>query len=366
MSELKVEIVKVDGIEPHPNADRLDVAYIKGWTCVVRRGDFKAGQKAVYFPIDSILPEKIESKIFPPDSKVKLSKSRIKTIKLRGVISQGLLVSLDELDDFINANNRPLGRDLTVALDVTKYEPKTINVRLRGRRATRKETNPYFMKYTDIQNYKNYPNSFKEGDDVVVTEKIHGTNFRAGWVPIVVDTTWKKVKKFFGKLDKFEFVVGSHNVQLSGETKKLVYYDTNVYVEAVKKYNLKSIIPKDVVVYGEIYGSGIQKGYNYGCVEGERKLVVFDVKHIGQYVPHLEIVDYCVGLGLDMVPVVYVGSYIKEKVEEWVNGPSLLGGQKIREGVVIKSSTEKQSLHGRKILKRVNDKYLLKEQTDFH
>lgn len=83
MSTFEVSVVKIDDVIEHPNADRLDLVQIAGWNCVIRKGEYQKGDKVVYIPIDSILPFEIESKLFPPDSKVKLSKSRVKTIKLR-------------------------------------------------------------------------------------------------------------------------------------------------------------------------------------------------------------------------------------------------------------------------------------------
>ena len=155
MSTLKVEVVAIDKIEKHPNADRLDLAHVKGWQCVTSKGRFTSGEKAVYFPIDSILPESLESSLFPLDSKIKLEKHRIKTIKIRGAISQGLLCSLEELG--LRAN-LAIGVDLTAKLDVTKYEPP-VRAQMRGAsQASRKQVNPNFNKYTEIENFKNYPN----------------------------------------------------------------------------------------------------------------------------------------------------------------------------------------------------------------
>jgi len=259
MSELKVEIVEIAEINNHPNADRLDLATIKGWQCVAQKGVYKQGDKAIYFPIDSVLPIEIETKIFGPNSKVKLSKSRVKTIKLRGAISQGLITPLHLFDI---PEDTAIGTDLTKKFKITKYEPPKRgggNVCGGGVRATKKQTNPHFRKYTSIENFKNYNKVFTPEDDVIVTEKIHGTNFRAGYVKGY--SLWYKIKSFFGFGGANEFVFGSHNVQLQQKMLVKTYYDKNVYAEAVKKYDLKNKIPKNMVIYGEIYGDGIQKNY---------------------------------------------------------------------------------------------------------
>ena len=145
---------------------------MKGWQCVVQKGVYKVGDKVVYLPIDSILPHEIESKIFPPDSKVKLSKSRVKTIKLRGAISQGLVVPLDVLGIDFKTKEGTSVRDI---LGITKFEParKPVRMQVAGSRASKRETNPNFKKYTNINHLKNYPKSL-EGKHCVVSEKIHG------------------------------------------------------------------------------------------------------------------------------------------------------------------------------------------------
>ena len=91
MSTLKVEIVKIDKVEHHPNADRLDLLTIKGWQVVAGRDNYEEGDLAIYFPIDSVLPPIVKSRLFPPDSKITLTNNRIRTIKIRGAISQGML-----------------------------------------------------------------------------------------------------------------------------------------------------------------------------------------------------------------------------------------------------------------------------------
>ena len=364
MSELKVEIVEIDAIEEHPNADRLDLATIKGWQCVVQRDKFIPGDKVVYFPIDSILPNELEAKIFGIDSKVRLSKSRVKTIKLRGAISEGLAVPLDLL-----GVSGKVGKDLTDKLGVKKHEPQNRKSGIMSTaKAGRKQVNPNFKKYTSIENIKNYNKLFNESDLVIVSEKIHGTNFRAGWVPFNADTLWKKIKKFFGLAPEFEFVYGSHNVQLQNKMLVKTYYDKNVYAEAVKKYNLKEILKPGQVVYGEIYGDGIQKGYTYGCKPGERKLVIFDLMDQGNYVDVTYLVNFCDTTGLPKVPYIDVMPYNLEELKQHTKGASILcPSQKIREGVVIRAEEEQRCMVGRKILKLISDDYLLiKNNTEFH
>lgn len=371
MSTLKVEVVNIDHVEKHPNADRLDLVTIKGWQCVSARGRFKPGDGGVYFPIDSILPEKIEVILFPPDSKVKLEKHRIRTIKLRGAISQGLLCTLDELKSELGRSSYPIGYDLTAKLGVTKYEPPVhMTPQSRANQVSRKQVNPHFDKYTDIENFKNYPELFQPNDHVVVLEKIHGTNFRAGWVPFHPSTWWQKTLKFLRLAPQWEFVYGSHNVQLQN---KFVYNGWhsdagNVYSEAVKKYRLKEKTPLGMVVYGEIYGDGIQKNYTYGLPEGSRRLVIFDLKCGDQYLDHAAVVEFCRKAGYDHAPIEYEGPFVdRANIKRFVDGPSTLSSaQRVREGVVIKPAIESMTYMGRKILKYKSDEFLLGTDDDTH
>lgn len=373
MSTLKVEVVAIDHIEPHPNADRLDLATVKGWQCVTTKGMYQKGNLCVYFPIDSILPQDVEEAIFPPDSKVILSKHRVKTIKLRGAVSQGLIVNLETLKPFLSQDISTLkkGTDLTLQLGVLKYEPIVNSGPQKGcLTASKKQQNPNFRKYTSIENFKNYNQLFKEDEHVFITEKIHGTNFRAGYVKTHVNTWWKKLKRFFGMLPEWEFVYGSHNVQLQDKPGRTVYYAKDVYGEAVKLYDLKNVIPKGYVIYGEIYGDGIQKGYTYNCGPGARRLVVFDVmdSRTNEYLSPVECFNFCKQWDLDHVPLLFRGPFNEAHAKLLSQGDSVLApAQKVREGVVIKPLKDEKCYIGRKVLKLINDDYLLRDDnTDFH
>jgi len=369
MSTLIVEVVVIDNIINHPNADRLDIAKVKGWECVVTKGTYNPGDKAIYIPIDSVLGEPTLGILFPPESKIKPHNGRIKTAKIRGAYSQGMLADLVTLSIPYETK---VGTDLAKKLNITKYEPPAPKVggHTFAPAAKKKECNPNFKKYTAIENIKNFNKMFADGEEVVITEKIHGSNFRAGYVPVITDTIWKKILKYFGRLPKYEFVYGSHNVQLKNSTlNDFEKAQTNLYSEAVSKYNIRDILKEGEVVYGEVYGDGVQDGYNYGCPKGEHKLIIFDLMVDGKYVNTNTLKDWCERHGLDMVPILYQGSYSVEIAKQLTQGPSVLcTAQKVREGIVIKP-IEETVVPGiaRKVLKFVSDEYLcLKGNTDFH
>lgn len=311
------------------------------------------------------------------DSKVQLSKSRVKTIKLRGVFSQGLVIPVDKIFEFMHEKQERIspaqnpiqipieGRDITNRLGITKYEPKRPQYQKGQKKSTKYNPNPHFDKYQSLQNIKNYSNAISPDDEVVVTEKLHGTNFRAGWVPTVRNTWWKKLKHIFGFLPPFEFVVGSRNVQL--QNKKGSYYGKNIYKDIAKKYDLKNILPKGMIIYGEVIGEGIQKGYDYGAKE--HILIIFDIKtyHASGTFQYLEWSHFVkefrslklYGLKCMMAPNLFEG-----KMKDIPNlfGKSVLcSKQEVIEGIVIWCDNSQL-----RKLKHINPEYLLKDNTDYH
>ncbi len=377
MSECITKVEKILKVEAHPNADRLELATCRGWNCVVPKGVYTSGDMCVYIPIDSILPEQLEATLFE-GSKVQLTKHRVKTIRLRGAISQGLIASSEIIYEYLGRHGKHVklkeGLELTDLLGISKWEPPAPKFQSfqGGKQASKKQTNPFFSKYTSLENIKNYPQVFQPEDMVIATEKIHGTNFRAGWVPVYADTLWKKVKKFFRALPAYEFVYGSHNVQLQNHDKNAkVFYDNNIYYQATVKYNLKNILKKGEVLYGEIYGSGVQGGYDYG-LKDEKNVVFFDLKIItkedSKWADYDDLFLLCTAGRLPLAPVLFKGKFEDIDSEKLFQGHSILSSkQKTREGFVVGSIKEETSYMGRKKLKYINPEYLLRKgNTDYH
>jgi RNA ligase (TIGR02306 family) len=364
MSKLIVEICKVTKVEKHPNADKLDIVTVKGWNCIVSKDNHKVGDLVIYCPPDSVIPTNI---IDQYNLEFLKKNGRVGTIKLRKYISQGLILNLACLFGKTGIYVRE-GVDVAKALGITKYEPP-VSVAFSGNLPSKKKRNPLFDKYTEIDNIKNYNTIFKEGDSVVITEKIHGTNFRAGYLPIHFGYTFMdKIKylwnKYIIKRD-YEFVYGSHNVQLIGSNKKKNFYGEDVYGKIAKKYWLAEMIPKDYIIYGEIYGKGIQE-LEYGLKDIDVRF--FDVKYKGEYLDYTHFLDFCDTYNLPRVPLLYCGEFSEEKLKECTKGNSTIASWHMREGCVVKSATEeKHPRIGRKILKSVNPEYLLKKnRTEFH
>lgn len=364
MSELKVELCKIKEIKKHPNADRLDIVTVKGWQCITGKDQFRLGEIVVYIPIDSILPIDIETMLFPPNAKIKLHKSRVRTIKIRGEISQGMAVSPESLGIYAGR----VGDDLTDRLGITKWEPPVKgSPQSNCQPKKKKDINPHFREYTDIQHLKNYPDVLNDNTPVIATEKIHGTNFRAGYVPKYTRTLWHKLVVQFRKLfrlpEQHEFVYGSRRVQLQYKRDYSGFYTDNVYAHMVDRYKLKEILAPGYVIYGEIYGPNIQKGYGYGLTN-DVDLVVFDVMEDGKYLNYFDAKNVCEDLGLKFVPEVYNGSYgfLLQLADDFVKGESCLHpDQKIREGIVIRPWQEQRCHAGRVVFKFLNPDYLLRK-----
>jgi len=386
---LKVEVVPFT-LEPCPNSDFLSIAKVKGWQCVVR---------TVYLPVDSVVPDIeefafLESSTKDEDLKAKLAAEgakyvryknrRVRTIKLRGIVSQGILLPIgDQFPDW------KIGRDVADELGVTKYEPpETNNTRktFGSAKSGFLTQNPtLFHRYTDIENFKNYPDVLEEGViEVIYTEKIHGTNFRAGIVggqffvgshnrshlQHITITEPKLKSKRYGKFvkrlcDTFPWLLKTSTLVEN----PFVYWKVanRLDLEAKLRNMCKAIDGDSVIVYGEIYGKGIQ---DLTYDEQLPQLAIFDISINGNYLNWDDFTCYAHYLGLSSVPIIARGKFSKEDLKQYTVGNSIVPtatGQ-VREGCVVRPVEEAWDPNlGRVILKSVNEDYLLrKNRTDNH
>lgn len=383
-TELPVEIVRIDAIEPHsnPEVERLEVARVGGWACITGKGQFVAGDLAVYVPIEAVLPPDLVERVFA-NSKIKPDRGRIRAVRIQKQISYGLLLKPGDLHELAGLKLKA-GVDVGELLGITKYEPpqsRQPGAQLGKIKSRKTRENPNFKVYTKFKRVEWMPGLFAIGDPVIITEKIHGTNFRAGWVPR--ELRWyERLAKWIGfdVAPRFEFVVGTHYKQLEdgGEEYKGYYEGSagNVYLEAVEKYNLKKKLERyahagynGVVLYGEVYGSGVQPpNFTYGCSDGERRLVIFDIQVDGEYLDHDDVIRWGINLELDVVPTLYRGPFSPAILKEVVKGVSVLAPtEPVREGAVIRPMKEEQAPTGRKMQKAINPDYdLLKKRSDNH
>jgi RNA ligase (TIGR02306 family) len=332
-SPLVVPVTTISSLLPHPNADRLEIAQVLGWQCVVQKGQYQEGSKVMYFPPDTILPQELSDSWGVTQY---LEKGRIKATRLRGEPSFGLVMPCDH-DEW------SVGENVAEQYGVTKYEPPQ---RLfQGKSIPNPNAvarNPFFPEYTHIHNLRNYPNLFFPEELLVITEKLHGTNSRIGKV-------------------QGEWMAGSHRVQ-RGE-KDALYWSPRRHaerlVEELAQYHTQ------VVLYGEILGSGIQSlSYGYEGCEGYR---AFDLLVDGHFVDHLTFQSLCIEYEVPTVPVLLEEvRFSLSDIQECARGETRLNGDHLREGVVIKPLLERTDPRiGRVILKYVSNDFLLGKQSDF-
>lgn len=322
MSSLIVEIVQVDEIKVHPNADKLEIVIVKGWECVAQKESYKVGDKVIYAPIDSMIPPELADNM---GISTYLSKGKVKTAKLRDIYSQGLLIPLKYLP---NPENFKIGDDVAEVLGITKFIPP-ITFQMEG---MQRANEARFYKYTDIENIKNFPTVLQQDEEVVITEKLHGTNFR--------------VANIDGELH-----VGGHRTDFNKS-------DENLYWKAAKLYNLQDILNSGEQLFGEIYGFKIQK-LAYG-LKNKFDVRFFDLMVNSRYVNYAQFKEFCEKRSIPMVPELYIGKWNNDLMD-MASGKTTLA-EHVKEGIVITPLTERfDEILGRVIVKHINEKYLMKD-----
>jgi len=362
MSSLIVEVVRIDDLIAHPNADKLEIVVVKGWNCIVQKETYSKGDLVVFIPPDSVLTDTM---IVKYNLEFLKNGGRVGSIKLRGVMSQGLVLGLDCL----TFSNYKEGDSVANELGIKKWFPPERTAGGQPNPLAAINPNPDFRKYTEIENIKNFNSVFEDGDDIVVLEKIHGANARFGIVGISYnpdDTIIQKLKYLFKKYilgETQEFVYGSHNLQLKIDSKIKDVYGESMWAKVAIKYNIKESLKnlqlEDIIIYGEVYGKGVQD-LTYGLEDVD--LVIFDVKYKGKYVDWEKACGIAYWLGISTVPTLYVGKYNDSILSTHTDGNSILCPTQIREGCVIKSAKESNhTIIGRKILKSVSADYLTRK-----
>jgi hypothetical protein len=250
---------------------------------------------------------------------------------------------------------------------ITKYEPPVRQVQLAGGRKIKYKDNPNFHVYYKFPNLKNVAGLFTEEDEVQITRKMHGTNARYGIIKKTKLSFWDKVKKFFGLANEwidYEYVYGSHNVQKGSDTNG--FYSTDVWRTIDERYDIKaklwevakSMTIEDLgsglVLYGEIYGAGIQKNYEYGLKDIQFE--GFDVTVNGKYLS-TEATEILIErlLELPHVEVLYKGNWYQEIQDSFVFNNFIEGTKVPHEGVVVKHISGDR----KKVAKVINNDYLI-------
>lgn len=330
MSSLIVDTCRVDSVRPHPNADRLDIAVIKGWQCVIPKGTRSAGDLVTYIPIDSVLPLELSDALGVTKY---LSKGRVRAARLRGEPSYGVVMDARGDEGFNAAES----------LGITKWLPPVKLVA-----GDEEPDHPLFPKYTDIENLRNFTNVFEDGEEVIATEKIHGTNSRVG---MVIDGDMQTV------------VIGSKSIRRKVVEGTTYHFPLTMSSVATLLQECINDGAKSAILYGEIYGK--VQSLHYG-IAGRIGFMAFDLCVDMQYVCADRFFEMMRAYGVPTVPVLYRGPYSIEAIKAASNGRSAVeGADNIREGVVVRPVAERNHpALGRVILKYVGDDYLCANDDD--
>ena len=364
-------VARINEIKAIEGADNIEQAVIGGWNCIVKKGAHQVDELVVCTTTDAVIPSEISDSIGVTNYLRK--GNRVRTVKLRGVYSECLIISLDSLPQMKKFFSKGIGyyceegQDMMEHLGITKWEPPVKQIQLASGRKIKYKDNQNFHIYYKFPNLKNVAGMFTEKDDVQITRKIHGTNARYGIVKKSKLSFWDKVKKFFRLADKwidYEYVYGSHNVEKGSDSQG--FYSTDVWRTIAEKYNIKeklwelvkTVNPEDIgsgiVLYGEIYGAGIQKNYDYGLTDIQ--FAGFDFTVNGKY----ETPDgakFIIEDRLDLphVEVLYSGYWNQETQDKFTFNNFIEGTKVPHEGIVIKYFTGERQ----KVAKVINQDYLI-------
>lgn len=329
-------IEKIADIQPIEGADSIEKVKVREWWCVAKKGEFKIGSECVYFEIDSLLP--LSNPIFDFLKKGSSEKAmvvdgkeykgyRLKTIRLRGQLSQGLALPVS----YFNFPLGEIGKDVSEYIGVVKYEAP-IPAQLAGKV---KGSFPSFIPKTDeerIQNMADVLGGF------YVTEKLDGASF----------TCFKK-DGVFG--------ICSRNLELAES-------EGNTQWEFARQNDLENKIPDNFALQGELIGEGIQDNH-YG-LKG-KDVYFFNAYNIsaGEYLDFRNFKQMIDGLGLKTVPVLDENFSLPKSVDEmlsYAEGKSILNPLVEREGVVVRPKTEMRYKGGRLSFKAISNKFLLENE----
>lgn len=374
MAEFKVSVVRV-GIQPHPNADALEFAVVGGYRAIVRKGQYQDGDLAVYIPEQAVLPDWLIRELGLTGKLAGKNADRVKAIRLRGELSQGLVYPLqgDGVTRFLHT---PLGDyavredyDVRELLGIVKWEPP-IPTHMSGQVWNASGLTVKF----DVENWKMYPDVIQKGEQVIFTEKAHGTFGAFG----IQDHTYIVYSKGLGAKG-LAFKINPQN-------------STNLYVRTFSEVGqalvdeLTHILDTaEIFVFGEIFGPGVQD-LHYG--RDKATFRVFDIylgsPTDGRYLNVQEVrdalaqfkdalygsddgvgrhIDYD-GYAVEYMPVLYEGPFSEAVMNEHTNGQETISGygMHVREGIVIRLAEERRDPNlGRVMLKSVSADYLTRK-----
>ena len=356
-------IQRIDNLYSIQGADRIEVAQILGWECVVKKGEFKVGDKCIFFEVDSVLPNKPEFEFMAE------KKYRVRTIKLRKQISQGLVIPLSYIK-YADLSIYNIGYDVTSLLGVVKYDPEIRRYSGTGTKLGFKRTKgkfPYFIPKTDEERIQSSPHFLRKYKDELfyISSKLDGCS----------GTFYVKNKKYgicsrnlelmhdedLSKLERFKRYIYSF---FSKSFRKALDIDRkSVYSKVSRQFKIREkllSLNRNIAIQGELIGPSIQ-GNKY--VLNSLDFRVFNIYHIDKqkFCSYNELIYITTQLELNTVPILKINesldNYDIPKLVELSKGKSILNPKIMREGVVFRTMKESDS---RISFKVINPEFLLK------
>jgi len=327
MSEWHPQVVRLEKIGRHPNADTLEISSIYGgYTVIFKEGRFKEGDLAAYIPTDTICSAN-------PEFDWLGDKKRIKPVRLRGIFSLGILATPPP--------GMVEGDSVVEFYELKKHVYEEEMPELPGRHNGDHASPPigWTIPYYDLEGLRKYSRLLQDGEEVVLTEKIEGCN--AGYSHDG-EQLWVKSRNFYLKED-----------------------ENNLYWNSALTYDLKTKLAAfpGFVFFAELYGN--VKGFKYDCSVVQGKLTprlrffdVWDTKAM-KYLDWDDAVAMIKAAGLETVPELYRGPWTGQNLWTHAEGQSVLGGN-IREGFVVRPVKDRFDSHlGRVVLKLKGETYHL-------
>lgn len=359
---------------PIKGADFIEIALINDWTCIVKKGEFTENSKCVFFEIDCLLPDEPRYEFLASSKRDYFGtpKYRIKTMKMRGIISQGLALPLSSFPE-LNAN---MEDDLSELLNVIKYDPEFYTDN--SKPSSPKTGNPAgkfpsFIPKTDQERIQNLPHYYELYKDHLWEEtlKLDGSSLTAYKIHKPL-SLWQQIKQFFGSQQKdYHFGVCSRNLELKpNDTFKKEFindgkpseYNQSDFWKIMIELDVEKYLPVGYAIQGELIGPKIQNNhekvdnnqfylFDIYDIQNNRYLMPGERKSIMKFLPTI-----------NHIPVVNEKSDIFKRctdldiLQKQVTGESM-NPKTVSEGRVYKSCT----IPGLSF-KCISNEYLLKAE----
>ena len=417
-----ITISIIDNVIPHENADKLEIAIIEGWECIVPKGQYKIGDRVMYFPPEVMIPEEVANKlgvakylkfktVTSPTGET-VSVGRTKNVKIRNIVSMGIVAQIPE-----SLSQTPVGTECNDYYGAWEYEAPNETEAIGQEPSVKKTRSPKSEMAGPVPKVPLFPNVVNilkrhkafVGQQVVATEKLHGSNVAIGYIGpvgkkfIVVNSRnnrrkipvikYRLLERLFVRgrnwceeanrptlyniLDKLykswsktkistyypSWFAGRYSLELKFDYgtnfKDTVYTSPEIikndrYWGPVENWKLWEKLPQmaynnDFILYGEVTGQF--KGFDYGSPES--KFYVFDVSVNGKMLSDDSMRNICFG-NVMTVPLIYTGEYDLDKLKAMSQGNSILANH-IREGIVVRMADGSGPR-----LKLLNPEYLVK------